>query len=392
MAGAAKNHDEALLVDRDNTIARLEKELAHMRCAQTDLQEAKSILAKELHRLHLRGKVIRGQGFEGHEGGRGDSRAFKKALHDREGQDEVPTIIALPEGFSSGSFIDLPPVIVKSDRIETSQLRIRCEEAIGAGGNGRVIGGTIIANEASESEENKMEGMPLAIKAVMKSGLPWWDAEFFRETRVLKTLGEKELAPRFVTAIETPTRFLLIMVRHFHLSDTGQANLPSGTLSHVTLGTPRTPPFCHGRRAPERADHSGPCATIDTPDRPTPRVWSYTSRPKTRQRACLRVWRHGACRFWYDDADWTTVRGGLWDIRLHNPVWQGQVQRRSASRYVVIGGNHHELGWRGKTAPPKEDILNSNLRSAGFLPQARPNYGGRLSRCGGNILSESRRA
>lgn len=107
----------------------------------------------------------------------------------------------------------MPSVLVKADRLEIGdRLQIRCEEAIGAGGNGKVIGGTILYNDLNAGDMNS-EVTTVAIKATMKSGLPSWDAEFFREIRILKTLGECGIAPRFVAAIESPTRLLMVMVR-----------------------------------------------------------------------------------------------------------------------------------------------------------------------------------
>jgi hypothetical protein len=200
---------QTALEEKDEEIRKLRTELSDLLCAYDDMQTTKTELAIEVHRLHQCTTEESGL-FAGRnvKGGRGDSRGYQKMLK-RNGQDDIPRMIPIPAHYTDGELVDMPPVIVKGDRIEVDGLTIRLEEAIGAGGNGKVVGGTILNHNTNSG---KIGTNSVAIKATMKSGVPSWDEVLFHEARALQSLGDCGIAPKLLAVVETPLRFLTIMV------------------------------------------------------------------------------------------------------------------------------------------------------------------------------------
>ena len=198
-----------MLSARNEEIKRLKIEYEDMHLAFEDMRGAKTTLAKEVHRLRQLTSE-RSEGMFGDmdcKNGRGDSEFYLRMTRDS-WKREIPAFIALPPDSAMGELVDLSPVIVQGDRLEVNGLTIRFEEPIGAGGNGKVIGGTVVKRAVEEEGGVEFVG----VKAVMKSGIDELDEEVFREVRALQALGQHGLAPRLVAFIETPIRFLIVMV------------------------------------------------------------------------------------------------------------------------------------------------------------------------------------
>jgi hypothetical protein len=200
---------QTVIDDKEGEIRKLKKELEGLRRAYGDVQLTKTTLAKEAYRLH-QCTTEEAEMFADMDvrSGRGDSRGYQEMLRSN-GIEEIPVFLPLPEDYDGGEVVDIPPAIVMRDRIQVNGFTIRFEEPIGAGGNGKIIGGTILDRNTKAKEIGTNS---VAIKATMKSGVISWDEELFREARALQSLGEGGLAPKLLAVVETPLRFLTIMV------------------------------------------------------------------------------------------------------------------------------------------------------------------------------------
>jgi hypothetical protein len=251
---------QTMLDEKDEEIKSLKVELENLRRAFDDLQSAKTMLAKEVHRLHqlsLEGSEM----FAGMQvaNGKGDSKGWQRTLK-RDGLGEVPMLLPLPANFEGGEVVDIPPVIVIGDCIDVNGLKIRFEEPIGAGMSGKIIGGNIL-NGGTRGDEM----VPVAIKATMKSGFAPFDKELFREARALRSLGQSGVAPKLLTVVETPLRFLTIMVCAISRARHARPKQCSGAVPHVPLEPGYLYPYQWWRQQPglEHGCHSNSCEEID---------------------------------------------------------------------------------------------------------------------------------
>lgn len=110
--------------------------------------------------------------------------------------------VTLPQGIRTGPLVELPQTIVQLDVIEVNDLRIRCTETLGGGGNGKVISGEFWHEGSDQKTQVAIKVIPTTHEF----------QELEMEVRALQMLGPMGIAPRFVAAIETTDRFLLVMV------------------------------------------------------------------------------------------------------------------------------------------------------------------------------------
>lgn len=140
-----------------------------------------------------------------------ESEASEAIRKEFEEEQEIPDLVDLPEEFSQELTLrlDLPPVIVEGDHIRLKGMIVRFGERLGKGAQGKVVSGRL----SMPDKNGPIETGEVAIKAVLKSGQRGYDDDVYKEIIGLHVFGEKGIAPSFVAAIETPRRFLVIMVR-----------------------------------------------------------------------------------------------------------------------------------------------------------------------------------
>lgn len=200
------------LKEAGSEITRLEVELREERARYEDAMVAKSTLANKISGVGGSvGPESRMFGVSG--GGAASSAEYINTYLGK--QRVVPELVDLDtpldvpgvhESFkiAPGQMLELPSVLVECERFDLGDMEIRCGKALGKGGHGKVIAGEILRGSGA--------GKEVAIKAVMKHGSEKYDRDFYREASISCALSNSGLVPAYMGAIETPKRFLLMMV------------------------------------------------------------------------------------------------------------------------------------------------------------------------------------